>query len=353
MSFVMKWGTALVLTVILGITFVTIRTVYRAGEFDTLVPQYDGTCSLVGTMSGPEDIAIDHKTGLAYIASLDRRSLRAGNPANGSIYVMDGMDVKPLVGNVPNPFHPIGISLYRDGGKLRLFAVNRAAGHVGVEVFDVTADQLIHIETIQDPLIVTPNDIAAVGPRAFYVTNDVGSDASFLTFLESLVPVHRGSVVLYRDSKATMQDEGLGYANGIAVSKDGRQVYVSATTEKTLHFYKRDTATDALTDSGYLYLNTGLDNIDVDKDGALWIANHPKLLTFMGHARDETTQSPSQIFKAVPGTNGRGGEVFEVMLDEGVEIAAASVAVRRDNEMLIGHVFQPGVHVCTVPEKFR
>jgi hypothetical protein len=48
------------------------------GEFRTLTPHFDGTCTAVPGVVGAEDITIHPRTGIAYISSYDRRAVMAG-----------------------------------------------------------------------------------------------------------------------------------------------------------------------------------------------------------------------------------------------------------------------------------
>jgi arylesterase/paraoxonase len=92
-------------------------------------------------------------------------------------------------------------------------------------------------------------------------------------------------------------------------------------------------------------LNTGVDNIEVDKDGGLWIGAHPKLLSFVTHLQDPTKLSPSQVLHITPRSGGRS-DIQEVYLNAGDEISGSSVAAVFNGRMLIGTVFEPKFLDC-------
>jgi arylesterase/paraoxonase len=156
----------------------------------------------------------------------------------------------------------------------------------------------------------------------------------------------RLSNVLFYDGTAFSEAaEGLGYANGINISPDGRTVYVCAVTERSLHVYDRNPATNALAHRIKIKLGTGVDNVEVDPEGGLWIGAHPKLLSFVKHSEDPAALSPSQVLHLSPRADG-GFEIEEVYLNRGEELSASSVAAVRASRLLIGGVFDPKFLDC-------
>jgi arylesterase/paraoxonase len=153
------------------------------------------------------------------------------------------------------------------------------------------------------------------------------------------------SVVYFDGSRFRQAASGFGYANGINVSADGKIIYLCATTEGVLHIFSRDIPTGRLTPRQKLDLDTGVDNIEMDPDGGLWIGAHPKLLKFLQHARDPAKLSPSQVLHVVPLADG-GYDIKEIYLNRGEEISASSVAVVYDKHLLIGAVFDPKFLDC-------
>ena len=55
-----------------------------------------------------------------------------------------------------------------------------------IEKFLLQDDQLVHQKTVADPALVSPNDLAAVGPEQFYVTNDHRYQGGFKRFVEEI-----------------------------------------------------------------------------------------------------------------------------------------------------------------------
>ncbi len=86
----------------------------------------------------------------------------------------------------PKDFHPRGLGIYRspDGSGIFLLAVNRHAQAINdntrfsIDSFEVTNPKttpaLVAQGTIEGGLLTDPQDVAAAGPGAFYVSNGSG-----------------------------------------------------------------------------------------------------------------------------------------------------------------------------------
>ncbi|UCH22196.1 MAG: SMP-30/gluconolactonase/LRE family protein [Deltaproteobacteria bacterium] len=316
---------------------------WSAGQFKTIKPHFAGECKQVTGVIGAEDITIHPKSGIAYISACDRRAVNAGKPGRGGIYAYDLKAVDPILVNLTpdagQDFQPHGISLYvDDGGQDALFVVNHEGGEHLIEIYDINNERLSHRKTLSDPMLVSPNDLVAVGPDKVYISNDHHYASGFLRSLEDYLKLRMSTVIYYDGSRFVKAASGIGYANGINAGSDGRTIYLAAVTELSLHIYDRQTATGKLVLKEKIKLGTGADNIEIDKEGGLWIGAHPKLLTFVQHAKDGSKISPSQVLNLTPRT-GVGFNIEEVYLNRGEEISASSVAAVHNNRMLIGGVF--------------
>ncbi len=327
-----------------------VHILWSAGQFKTLEPHFAGECTPITGVVGPEDITIHPESGIAYISASDRRAVIQGKPANGAIYAYDLNSITPelirLTVDAGNDFHPHGISLYV--GKNRqasLFVVNHEDDRHRIEIYDLRAGQLVHRKTIADSMLISPNDILAVGPDKFYVSNDHRYIAGLMQVLENYLQLKLSSVVYYDGSRFSEVASGIGYANGINVSADGKILYLCAVTEGALHIYNRDIDSGKLILRQKLELGTGVDNIEIDSNGGLWIGAHPQLLKFMQHVQDHAKLSPSQILHLKPKAGG-GYDIKEVYLNMGEEISASSVAAVYKNRMLVGAVFDPKFLDC-------
>ena len=99
-----------------------------------------------------------------------------------------------------------------------------------------------------------------------------------------------------------------------------------------------------------LNLQSGLDNIHVDDEDNLWIAAHPKVLKFIGHAKDSINKSPSQVFKLTP-ASGTNYTIEEIYLNEGEQLSGSSVAVHYKSDLFVGVVFDYKLLRATLTKK--
>jgi arylesterase/paraoxonase len=164
---------------VLGVIIVAwgVHLFWSAGQFKTIEPHFAGRCKQVTGAIGAEDIAIHPQTAIAYVSAYDRRAVLEGHAGHGGIYAYDLNAVEPKPVNLTldagNDFRPHGISLFvHDDGYDVLFVVNHEGGKHSVKIYDIKDGGLSHRSTLSDSLLVSPNDLAAVGPNSVYVTND-------------------------------------------------------------------------------------------------------------------------------------------------------------------------------------
>ncbi|MFN8353154.1 MAG: SMP-30/gluconolactonase/LRE family protein [Spirosomataceae bacterium] len=337
-------------TLVLVIVLLVLKTLNDAGSFKTIKPHVEGTLQKVEGIAGVEDITIDQATGLALLSSDDRRAYALdGKPKKGGIFVLDLNDSlsKPheLTQSFREDFHPHGISLVKlTDGRKRLFVVNHSLVHqdtATIEIFDWQDSVLIHRETLKNPAYLpSPNDIVGVGERQFYVTNDHDAQKSFFRNLKDYLQIGTGYVAFYDGTRwQKTLASGIKYANGINISPDNTKLFVASTTGRSIFVYDINPASGAISPDDEIYLNTGVDNLEWDATGALWIGCHPQLLKFVSHSKDPKKLSPSQVLKL----NYKGTASFdttEVYLNDGHPLSGSSVGAVYKNQLLIGPVFE-------------
>ena len=234
------------LILLLGVVGWVVDLLWTAGQFKTIEPHFAGQCNPVTGVIGAEDITLHPRTGVAFISACDRRAVIEGRPGRGGIYAYD-LNANPpgLVNLTPDAsedFQPHGISLFvGEDGNDTLFIINHEAGKHQIEIYDLKNEKLVHRKTISDPMLVSPNDLVAVGPNSFYVTNDHRFVSGFKRMIEDYMRLGLSNVLYYDGSHFKEAASGFAYANGINVSADGKILYLSATSKRTLYIFDRDT----------------------------------------------------------------------------------------------------------------
>ncbi len=322
------------------------RTMLWTGQLKGVQAHFDGQCKSAASIVGAEDLVIDREQRLVYISSHDRR-----NPTSaGSLWVMpvDAPETaRPLVlpdlGGALFAPHGMDLLITEDGSRFLFMIDHGLAPKQLVRLFKVVGETVTLVRTFESPELYSPNDIAAISETQFYVTNDNREELGSLdAFMAVLFKRKTGNVVWMDDGEAKAVADGFSYANGIAVSNDLSQLYVSATITQDLRIFDRDTQTGELTLVDSIFLDSGLDNIDVDADGSLWIGSHPRLFDFSAHAGDATKDSPSQVFHI----NLKDKSISEVFLSDGADLSASSVAAKIDNLIFMGGVFDAQILTC-------
>jgi arylesterase/paraoxonase len=330
------------------------RTLDIYGAF-TSVPSHPlgGPCTAITGIQGPEDIAIDFASKLAFVSAMDRRAAAAHKWSSA-----DGLYLLPMSGaahltklaGTPADFHPHGISLYRDAGGLVLMAINHHSdGTSSVEAFDVkttgTTATLSETGNIESRALIAPNAIAAMDRARFYVTNDHGSTTAMGKMLEDVFILPRANVLYFDGVTFRPVADHLAFPSGLAISPDGHRLYVTEANARRLDTFGLNPVGGQLEEQGTLDIATNLDNLRLDDHGALWLGSHPKALAMVAYSRDPKKPAPSEIFRI--GTDAGIPQSADLVY-AGTDIGGSSVAAVMGNRMLIGGPLADRVLDCKI-----
>ncbi len=343
----MKLWLKIVLALVAIILFLVGRLLINSGFFREITSHFKGNIVKINGFEGNEDATVDRKTGIALI------SAPAFNmTSNGAIFMLNLNESSPkpinLTTKLPfSSFHPHGIYLYQiTNGEKRLFVINhRTEGHY-IEIFQFTDSSLVHLESIQNPLFISPNDIVAIGERQFYLTNDHDEPMTDWRAKKDILQIPMGNVCFYDGKNAKVVADGILYANGINKSLDEKTIFVASASGRKILVYNRNSQAEALTKTDEIAIN-GPDNIDIDEAGNLWVGCHPKLLKFLAHSKDHSKLSPSEIIKIT--YHGKGtAESESIYLNDGSEISGSTIGVVFKDKLLIGSVFEKHILLGTL-----
>lgn len=345
-----------------------------------------------------EDIEVDLEIDLAFLSISDVQARILDTPkrlyshivtyaVGGEVYHVPHRQSRTAVKHVdisPSNFNPLGISLLRYQGfeskpTVWLFAViysDQKEPSVSVmEHSFVSKDShnLFFKYHFKHALITNPNDVAAISPHEFYVTNSVTGPLANtpLSALLSFAGVHTGNVVYCNILKKSCKKvlDGLDYANSVYLNHDHSKLYVTETMGKRFSVYQRDIITSELLLEESIDLGAYLDNINVDPHNNIWVAGTMDGLNTMKAIRDPTREfkeAPSLIFRLIPKThqpnekppkwnqakyNSTNYWVEIVYADNGSSITPVSVAApTRLGQVILGGLVSDDTIICDIPD---
>ena len=357
---------------ILAIAGYLVHALAGLGAFRNTAPSFEGQCKVISGkgLTGVEDIVIDHSTAMAYLSATNRRD-HDGPRGNIFLLPVHNTDTGPiwtdLTRGIPEDFHPHGIDFHIDeDGTRRLFVVNHrgdAWGTVGHEVLIYRMLETGYLkleESVREPdLIFNPNDIVALGPREFFVTNLMTPTNSTGRFLNALLNRKSGTIVHFKNGDIKQAEGPLPMSNGIAFDESQHLLYAAQSLSNKIRVW-RVTSGGGLLPLRQTEMGIGADNISVDEHGDLYIAAHPNLLQYSKHAQDGATASPSRIvrFASHDTSDALAGAAETIMETDGdPQFGAAeglsgfSVAAVHQNVILVGTVFEPRIWRCEMDEE--
>jgi arylesterase/paraoxonase len=325
-------------------------------------------------VKGAEDIAVDAAGGWLYLSAFDRWALEdalaagADSLPQGGIYAApleevvaadDSLAVRRLTTDLSGDFHPHGIALFRDVRPRRLFAINHAHTREGrewrrttrIDLFDVEGPALRPAGSLRDPALCRANDLAALSPSAVLVSRDHGACRGLGKWIEDALGLSHAKVLLAGresdgGSHVTTVIDGLGFANGLALSPGGDRLAVAATREGRVYIHdvaalRRGEAAA----SRSLRLDGGPDNLSWTADGRVLAAVHPSMLK-AGIARHRWF-GKARAGRRVVDVEPDDGTVAPLLNDPaGVRLNMATVAVAFAGIMVVGAVLDDAILVC-------
>ncbi|KNZ80456.1 Serum paraoxonase/arylesterase 2 [Termitomyces sp. J132] len=215
--------------------------------------------------------------------------------------------------------------------------VHQSAREVGadstVEIFRtvIDSDSLIHIRTVQDPIIICPNDVVGYPDgQSFYFTNDHGEKVRGLEYFG-----RKSSSVGYCHAQTGCKHAitNMQGNNGIARAQND-SLYVVNSLAGVINILERQ-SDDTLVISDTIPTDRSLDNASIDSDGALWIAGFPDALTFLfKHFPNPSIPAPSSALRMTLNTGSSSffGEKYklEKVFEDSGSIASGTTSVVHD-----------------------
>jgi arylesterase / paraoxonase len=337
--------------------FFALRWLTVAGAFTSVPANSPLSCAPIAGLEGPEDFAVDADHDAIFVSSTNRRAPKAHPDPRDGLYLLKlgAPDAPPVkLQGTPKDFHPHGISLYRaEDGDETLMAINHQSnGGQVVEIFGLSyQDGMANLTAranVSGGLLVSPNDLFAVGPDRFYVTNDHLTHTPLGRFAEDDLLWPHADLLYFNGTSFRISVQQMAFPNGVYVTPDGGRLYLTISNERRLIAFSREPFFGSLKEIGSLSIPSRLDNISADAEGRLIIAGHPSRMRDDRFRADPAKPSPSEVFRVGLDKSGIPTGYETIFADDGSRIGASSAAAVVGKRLLIGSVLDNKLLECTL-----
>lgn len=317
-----------------------VHMLFSTGYFRKVENQFKGRIVKKVELPGAEDITVSLSDSFAIISSTKRGVYPTIKENVGGLYLMDlkneTFEAKPITNGFNKPFAPHGISLLKTDSTYKVMAISHTLKGHSFEQFRLNNETLSHERTLTDPSMISPNDLVMIDENRFYFTNDHSYTKGIGRLAEDYLGLSLSNIIYFDGENYQEVASGIAYANGINFDAKRKLLFVASPRKFLIKVYKTN-PDGALTFIEDIACHSGVDNIEFDAFGNLWVGAHPNLLQFASYAKEKTEYAPSEIIKI----HYRGKNdytVDSIYLDDGQEMSGATVAAPFGNLILAGNV---------------
>ncbi|MDU8885387.1 hypothetical protein RXV94_04385 [Yeosuana sp. MJ-SS3] len=325
--------------IVLLFAFVT-YTFISTGYFRTIENHFDGSIVKKVELSGAEDITVSLADSFAIVSSTTRQKYPPQKEELGGLYFIElksgEFNIRPLTSSFKKPFAPHGISMLKRDSTYKIMTINHTLKGHSIEVFNLKDKTLNHVRTLIDPSMIRPNDLVMIDEERFYFTNDHGYTKGLGMLLEDYAGLALSNVIYFDGKDYREVASGISYANGINYDAKRNLLFIASPRKFLVKVYT------VLPDGSLEFIEnincgTGVDNIEFDTKGNLYIGAHPNLLKFASYAKGKVIHSPSEII-TIEYRNTNDYTVETIYLDDGSTMSASTVAAPFGDLLLVGNV---------------
>lgn len=330
----------LLLLFILALVVFALYTFISTGFFRSVENRFEGETVLEIPIKGAEDITVSAVDSFAIVSATARLAFPPTEQEHGGLYYMElksgNFVLTHLTPNFGKEFAPHGISMFKRDSVYTLAVVNHMMDEHSIEIFTLVGKELTHIRTEKSTKLVSPNDVVLLDEKRFYVTNDHGNAEGLGRLLEDYGNLAISNVLYFDGQQFTEAAEGISFANGINLDTKRKLVFVASPRRFLIKVYSMGDD-NSLTFVEDIPCGTGVDNIEFDDEGNLWVGCHPNLLRFTVYATGKKETSPSEVLKIA--YRGKGDHTVEsIYTNDGAQVSATSVAAPFGNLLFVGNV---------------
>ena len=329
---------SILILVILGLYIFNIF--WSTGYFRIIENKFEGEVLTKINIVGAEDITINHIDSFAIVSSTKRNAFPANEQEEGGLYYIDlkkiELDPILLTKDFNKPFAPHGISIFKTDSIITIAVVNHTIKKEYIEIFKLVGTKLTHLKTLDNPMILSPNDVVLINENSLYFTNDHKYKDGVLRLAEDYLGLPISNVVFFNGLKFKEVANGISFANGINYDSKKELLFVASPRKFYIKVFKKNTD-NSLTFIENIYCGTGVDNIEFDVDNKLWIGAHPSLLHLDLYFKGYNKFAPSEII-SIEYIEKNNFIKENIYLENGQAMSGSSVAATFGNLILMGNV---------------
>lgn len=314
------------------------------GSFEPIAHAPPSACQTLLTGIAITDADYDPQTQTAYLAGLDETA----PDTQGTLLTLDLHAAQGGLKRIALPelrsMNPSGLALYRNtAGARLLFVTDRRADSGRVEILSVDGTVLSRRETIADPSFRSLNDIVAIGPRQFFVSNDHRARSLIGRLIERFFGLPVSDVVHFDGTLGDPAISGLESPRGLAIAPDGTTIYVAERLSHRVRVFRRAQG-NALKEERSIPLPGVPDKMSLDPSGHLIVALQPRLFRLFAAVLGHVLAPPSYVLRIDPAT----GTKEPIYFDDGELISDTRVALATEQGLLLGSVKDRKLMLCTL-----
>jgi hypothetical protein len=309
---------------------------------------FKGDYTRIETAPGPEDIALDTLQGMERIIAScsERRTMDYSRNGFYSLDIQSHKLTQLVVSGLPTSIQlrPHGIDIAMVKGVKTLYVVNHEknaadfppAGRQSILVFELREEEVVFVQQLTHPLIVSPNDVCTDKAGGIFVSIDSGKINSKW---EKLMALKKSYVLHFNGEVWQMVGQKLRYANGVGVA-NGR-IYITGAQEKNIFSYKIN-ADGTFADLQQYPTMKGNDNITFS-NGKLVTTAHLDFLQFLKHVKDAEVPTPCIVYSMDLETH----QLDTLYLDNGTVMSAASTGLIYNDVLYASQIFNS--YIIAIP----
>lgn len=339
----------LLLLVLIGFV---LYTFISTGFFRTVENRFEGEVIKEIALKGAEDITVSVEDSFALISATARLEFPPVGQEHGGLYFMElksgDFVVKHLTADFSLPFAPHGISMLKTDSTYTVAVVNHTEDGHTIEFFSLFDEKLTHIRTQKSTSLISPNDIVLLDEKRFYVTNDHGYEEGIGRLVEEYGNLAVSNVVYFDGQNYTEAAGNISFANGINLDRERNLVFVASPRRFLVKVYQpqEDGSLEFIED---IPCGTGVDNIEFNQEGNLWLGCHPNLLRFTAYAKGKKETTPSELLLITYRSKG-DFSVESVYTNDGSALSGSTVAAPFGGLLLVGTVKDDKMLILEITE---